>query len=97
MTALTVDTPLCNALESNALDSFDIRAWRSLAFRLERDLVLSALSERGSGIEREAYERAAKVAERFTCPTSCCCPDCERVRSVIREIKALADERRHET
>jgi len=29
------DTPRCNALESNPLDSFDIRAWKTLAREFE--------------------------------------------------------------
>jgi hypothetical protein len=31
-----IDTPECNALESDPIDSFDTRAWKSLAQRLER-------------------------------------------------------------
>lgn len=33
-----MDTPRCNALESNPLDSFDLLAWKTLARELERDL-----------------------------------------------------------
>lgn len=36
---MKTDTPRCNALSSNPLDSFDIRAWQTLAHNLERDLV----------------------------------------------------------
>ena len=32
------DTPRCNALESNPLDSFDYRAWIKLARQLEQEL-----------------------------------------------------------
>ena len=32
------DTPRCNALESNPLDSFDYRAWVTLAKELELEL-----------------------------------------------------------
>lgn len=36
--ACIADTPRCNALESNPLDSFDYRAWVTLAKSLEREL-----------------------------------------------------------
>lgn len=36
-----IDTPRCNALESNPLDSFDYRAWMTLARELERELLSS--------------------------------------------------------
>lgn len=51
MNLTEADTPLCNALESNALDSFDLRAWKSLAKRLERDLA----QIRAQGQEPRAY------------------------------------------
>lgn len=51
------DTPRCNALESNPLDSFDLRAWKSLAIELER------LYEAGCKTWNPVYQEVLKRAE----------------------------------
>ena len=55
------DTPRCNGLESNPLDSFDYRAWMTLARQLERDLaaVTIELRRNHSGLGRAIAELEA--------------------------------------
>jgi hypothetical protein len=55
--AATGDTPRCNALESNPLDSFDYRAWVTLARQLERDLC-------GALAEKHHWRHEARQAAR---------------------------------
>lgn len=57
-----VDTPRCDALESNALDSFDYRAWGSLAQQLERELSVANENRRLQANAIRKYEAALQSA-----------------------------------
>lgn len=67
-----IDTPRCNALESNPLDSFDYRAWVTLAKKLERELIamerlnrlhVEQLNERREYVD-DRLKEAAEIAGR---------------------------------
>jgi len=45
---------------------------------------------------RAGLLKAAEIATRYTCPTSCCCVECARIRDVVEEIRALAAEGKDE-
>ena len=72
------DTPRCNALESNPLDSFDHRAWMKLARDLERELIWA------SGEKAKLTEIVAARPEEAPTPT----PAQEEVRELILAERA---------
>lgn len=65
------DTPHCNALESNPLDSFDYRAWMTLARKLERALNAQRESEtmKDQAIDRHIAARPEEQPIKGHCAT----------------------------
>lgn len=63
------DTPLCDALARDALDSNDMSAWHSLAYRLEKELarlrVVRPEAERTDPVKVLAQKLMEVDAERY--------------------------------